>query len=432
MRLLTGSGPLLLAAFVAILPGVLQGQPAGTPRWTLTVPGPSVNTPVTGVGNTIETLRGPANTVLTRMEFFERSDRPCQVRATFAGWEFDAQDRVHEVSETVRTFDGCNGNAGSRQTIQLDAPNAAWAVRACVRRQNDRLKGLEVKGATIRRDGVQFGGVSHGVTSWERPNCNEWSDFVECGGGRVARGLRIAHETDPVVITGLSLECADPDAATPLSAGTGRGVGGRGSLTGTGMNAGSGSSGPTTYGWTSPSWTSVSGETAPNSDIIDAPSPYAIKGILVVETGDRPWVVGAALETLCNGICPDGPDDTENRIRSDPEFDLMGLGGLEQSLDLSLDDDHYVTALQVCTSGQNNPDNRRIKGLRIWGARLGSQGQLVGSSEMHEERRTNCSQWYPRLECPVGQVAVGLRGYFDSRRSDPFFTGLAMRCGRVG
>lgn len=433
MRPLTGSGPLLFVALLATLPGALQAQPSGSTRWTLTVPGSAVNTPVTGVGNSIETLRGPANTVLTRMEFFERNDRPCQVRATFAGWEFDAQNRAHQVSETVRTFDGCNGNAGSRQTIQIDAPDGVWALRACLRRQNDRLKGLQVKAARIRRNGVQFRGVSNGVTSWERSNCNQWSGFVECTGGRVARGLRIARETNPVVITGLALECADPGSAAQQTAGTGVvGIGARGPLTGTVPNPGAGSSGPTTYGWTSPSWTSVSGETASNSGIIDRPSPYAIKGIMVAESGDRPHLIHVTLETLCNGVCPDGPSGAANWLNSDPENDVMGLGGFGQSLDLSLDDDHYITAIQVCTSGQNNRDRRRIKGLRIWGARLGNQGQLVGSSEMHEKRRTNCSDWYPRLECPAGKVAVGLRGYFDGRRDDPFFTGLAMRCGRVG
>ena len=401
---------------LAVAPVVLEAQPTFANRgWDVSVRGRST-TAVSGTNGPAEILEGPPNSVLTRIEFFERADRPCQVRATFVTWRADAQGDPTGVSSTFDSFDGCDGTSSSRKVIDLGPGEGIWGLRVCQRRQNDRLKGLEAKRAVLRPENGYSAGVDRGRTSFERSNCNAWEpDFVECAQG-VARGLRIAHRSNPVEITGLALECGRVEYTRQTVAAPVRGA--RGARP---------TGGSATYSWSSPQWSGVSGETAPNSSVEQVGSGSALKAMSIIEYGDRPSFVVARSDRLCTEVCPDGG-----------EISLKGLGSSNwrfapegQRLEVSLNDDHYITSIQICTSGQDDRTQRRIKGIRITGARLGPNGQLLGSPTTDEAERGNCSQWYPALQCSAGRVVVGLRGYYDDRRNNPFYTGLAVLCGRV-
>lgn len=65
-----------------------------------------------------------------------------------------------------------------------------------------------------------------------------------------------------------------------------------------------------------------------------------------------------------------------------------------------------VRSLQVC---MNRHDNR-IKGVRVWGARIDRNGRAVADDDIEGEfQRLNCHAWVWRRDCPSGEVAVGIR-----------------------
>lgn len=154
-------------------------------------------------------MTGGRHAVVESIEFRERNDRPCFLRVRF---------RTHrpDVARTDDTFDGCDGNSRSAKTVSIDhitsELRAVAGLRICQRRQNDRLKGVQVFGARITEGGV---GHDQAITeSDERTNCNEWQPTVSCPADRVATGVIVHFHRNvraPNEIIGLSLRCARTD-----------------------------------------------------------------------------------------------------------------------------------------------------------------------------------------------------------------------------
>lgn len=109
--------------------------------------------------------------------------------------------------------------------------------------------------------------------------------------------------------------------------------------------------------------------------------------------------------------------------------------------------DEYVTGIKVC----RNSARDRVKGFRIRGAKLNSDGTLtplgasqdigvadVGSSEQGFstitepfDTRLNCDDrdgWSGFKSCPVGQIATGLRAHFNAGKEPRSLTGIALIC----
>lgn len=83
-----------------------------------------------------------------------------------------------------------------------------------------------------------------------------------------------------------------------------------------------------------------------------------------------------------------------------------------------------INGLQVCEV------NGKVKGLRIFGGSFNESGAFVPDhgAVTHEAKRPNCltqNQWKTKVQCPAGQVAIGLRG---DRSPGKGFTGLALIC----
>jgi hypothetical protein len=113
-------------------------------------------------------------------------------------------------------------------------------------------------------------------------------------------------------------------------------------------------SGPYT---TSPNWRPVSGYTGDHSVIYSlAGSTYALNRLAFYEHSDDPNHIEIWMEQLCHDQpCDPGPRDGSlhvgNKDENEGSKEIIAAG-----------DDHYITAIQVCTTDENDVRNRKIKG----------------------------------------------------------------------
>lgn len=91
----------------------------------------------------------------------------------------------------------------------------------------------------------------------------------------------------------------------------------------------------------------------------------------------------------------------------------------------TLGSDRAAVAIQACIN------NDRIKGLRLWGKTVKSNGELGNGETQAEYKRTNCGKndWKQKLSCASDRVITGVR--FHSLNATKGFTGVAIRCSKI-
>jgi hypothetical protein len=86
---------------------------------------------------------------------------------------------------------------------------------------------------------------------------------------------------------------------------------------------------------------------------------------------------------------------------------------------------YFIRGIAVCN---NNNSNHRLKGIRIYPAKVWVTQQRVDELTAKEEAsHTNCASWSSAEYCPANQVASAIVVH----HSDKEITGLALRCRRV-
>ena len=191
-------------------------------------------------------------------------------------------------------------------------------------------------------------------------------------------------------------------------------------------------SAPTGPTWSSPNWRPVSGYVGDRSVWYTSESPtHALNRLVFYEHSDDPNHIDMWLEKLCHDRpCDPGPRDIELHVGSKEE-------NLRTKEILSAGDDHYITAIQVCTTDENDIRKRKIKGARIWTARLEPGGVVVRTGyEIAPFARPNCNDhWREKQICLGNRVAIGLRAYYndDSPQFNNryYMTGLELQCAHV-
>jgi hypothetical protein len=163
------------------------------------------------------------------------------------------------------------------------------------------------------------------------------------------------------------------------------------------------------------SWTGISGMNGGYADEYLTPSSFGFYGIIGLEKSDD----AVEFNIKTNSLTDTG----------DPTYGSWGViklddGNPDSKKDADLGSDQYVTAVQVCVT------NDKIKGVRIWGARLLEDGSLQPISQPGEYKRTNCKgNWKTKVSCPSGKIATGVRAY--SVEVHKGYGGLALRCSTV-
>ena len=169
-------------------------------------------------------------------------------------------------------------------------------------------------------------------------------------------------------------------------------------------------------------WTSISGDTGTNTD----QSTWADKGIrtmIFYENGDIPSIVESRNHSLCSTGCT-------SYSTGDARIKKLLLKIPATKAVVSVGDARYVRAIQVCTKNTKHSSKNRLKGVRIWGAKIGKKGKVIDLKEpyLHFER-PNCpakNGWRNIASCGAGKVATGFKIHFTSVQQG--ITGISLYC----
>jgi CubicO group peptidase (beta-lactamase class C family) len=153
-------------------------------------------------------LEPGSNAFLQGLEFDEKGDKPCFIRAHW--WRHTA-DNLGEDFTTF--FDVCKSDAKGDQRLVFSYSDtlrqAVNSVRVCSNNDNNhRMKGVELTSAYIDRNNSGKVENSGKKLVFDRPNCASWKATQSCPAGMAAVGLNIEHSGEE--ITGLGLKCTKP------------------------------------------------------------------------------------------------------------------------------------------------------------------------------------------------------------------------------
>ena len=194
---------LILAPFLFLLspePPDRQPEPAALPALELVGPVVYSDWSRSSFGDTRTELQ--ANGLLQTMEFGERGDKPCYLRASFLN--------ASGSGTTTRILDECRGNGhtmtshraiGSLSTTS--APHGIYSVKVCGG-ESPRLKGVQLqrKNLLFSSDGIASTGQEYRKLEMKRTNCRLISSS---GWDRTTRRCPAASNGAPTFAVGLGV-----------------------------------------------------------------------------------------------------------------------------------------------------------------------------------------------------------------------------------
>jgi hypothetical protein len=209
----------------ALTAGLLAIVPPAVCDTVVSLTGAVAPSAVSGFAGTPFTIGGAqgARAVYGIMSV-ERRDKPCLVTAMTE----DANDSGDDSGGTKNL---CGNDATSNEmTAQFSDRDFAKrtfvrAVRVCMNKDNERVKGIQIRGRQIDADGnvsdlpsryPDSSGttglsalVDLNAPSDQRPHCDGWKKWVECPTGQIATAIT-AHfgaGSTPRSLTGIALQC---------------------------------------------------------------------------------------------------------------------------------------------------------------------------------------------------------------------------------
>lgn len=148
-------------------------------------------------------------------------------------------------------------------------------------------------------------------------------------------------------------------------------------------------------------------------DVDDASQIFAVRGVRVLEHQSSP----------CAVILTPGYLDPRRSNHVDTHG-YSACAGTALGRGVDLPEGAFVVGLQACLS---RDDGRgELKGLRLFGARYGADGQERALAEPVEWKRAQCRYWREVVRCPQGQVATDV----VVRRPEAV-SAMALRCAEV-
>lgn len=85
---------------------------------------------------------------------------------------------------------------------------------------------------------------------------------------------------------------------------------------------------------------------------------------------------------------------------------------------------YVLTGLQICDNGQTGW-GKDLKGIRVWGHKLDSNGRPTEPTGPVEEKRTGCEKWHQKIACPAGKIVTSIDTYAPNN------TAMRLRCASV-
>ena len=174
------------------------------------------------------------------------------------------------------------------------------------------------------------------------------------------------------------------------------------------------------FNWSGGSWTQVTGYTATATKTTAGWAGSAITGFQWWEKKDDPVRIQVSARTLCSGKCS-GNESTTLKTGSD-------AGNSVSVKNVATPESHYITGIQVCTTNKGNTSKNKLKGIRLWSARIKPAGRFVADPSPKSAQHTHCAKWGSERKCAAGQFVTGIKAYYGPKTG---FTGLEVRCSTV-
>ncbi len=141
-----------------------------------------------------------------------------------------------------------------------------------------------------------------------------------------------------------------------------------------------------------------------------------IKEIRWSEKGDKPCSMLARTRPLDSTIDKTGYESVS----------FCGTGSSEKKVEFR-DSRYFLRGIAACMTEKKSSRKNRLKGIRIYPARVAANGSVTAMNTYEEERRHHCDTWFPAVFCGNDEIASGINIYYE----DGTFRGLGLRCRRV-
>jgi hypothetical protein len=383
----------LLASFWA---GVAFAQ---TPVTTLEFGGAALKSERSGAAGTERRLEFSGPKGLKTIAWEEQRDNPCFIEVHGRNLDNMGLDQTvsrHECGSTDVSHPEVVGYPQDESLVYISG------LRVCMDRGGDRIKGIQVRGRVPSSQGVLSDAPRE--PKYERPNCHDWREWVECPADHIASGLVAEFESgnEPRSITGLRLLCSRVDAKTTTAFV------------------------PRLTGETKV-LDKLSGNGGEAVDIIPGAGAYGLDNIHWAERRDRPCTVTV-----------EGRDLGERNKRADRVVNKCGKDDVEGKYNLASasmkyqNENRFITGLRVCIN------NDRVKGVEVEGkVPVSSDDPDPPPSTVENDTgwQLNCAlaaaahafngDW---VRCSKGQMAVGLRAYFERGDEPRSILGMTLIC----
>lgn len=170
--------------------------------------------------------------------------------------------------------------------------------------------------------------------------------------------------------------------------------------------------------------TAVTGLAGFSSELVPAAGAgnVALNGIRWGEDSDRPCDVRALFRDIAT-LADGGSLRALRNPCADGNRKVVAFSGR-----------NFIYAVQACTTDKRDTAKDRLKGLRVW-ARSVEPGmpaaRVTDQPSPMEARHVNCAQWHARVQCPAGQVAIGLRAHSQGTERGTM-SGFSLVCSAIG
>lgn len=367
--------------------------------------GPATPTEVSGVSGTEHTLELNGPKALKTIEWNEHKDNPCWVKVWGRNLNNPGLDQSEDYGACGSSFNPVT--TGKPLVVgfpQVESEAYIGGVSVCMNNDGTRVKGIRVRGRVPGADGRLTDTPNE--PQQHRPNCKEWKAWRNCPEGRLASGvtLQIDKGKEPKSLTGLRLLCSAVAVKTVAEI-------------------------PPKLVGSTTALDEVSGIKGELVDLLPAGGKYGLDTIFWGERRDNPCLV--------RGEARDVGSRNERDSRSvDKCSGDIGTGSQSQ-VDVTtseVDENAFISGLRVCMN------NGRVKGVELeikvvpWLEGDPPKPKPAPAIDNHRGWLLNCwvapnADWKNWVRCSKGQIAVGLKAYFERQGSNPrSMTGLGLFC----
>lgn len=164
---------------------------------------------ISGVPGEYFEIGAPGDWAIYGIGLVEHLDDPYKIKVRFNRLTNDAQPPPQGTSRETKSPIIVNDEP--EQVATAGGTHHMTALRVCT--NNDKIKGLQVWGRFIRKDGTLS--EETGPDSFVRKNCSEWGERVACGENKVITGVRAYYKSKEKGFSGLAIRCTAMQPKTP-------------------------------------------------------------------------------------------------------------------------------------------------------------------------------------------------------------------------